>query len=241
VPGDGEFIQRDRSIHPPAYTPEYKTTVLRSPRLSLWSLQNSLSEVTGPVFGQDELGPLDNDLILNYAKEGQPIGERIIVHGHVRDENGRGVPRTLVEFWQANAGGRYRHRNDHYIAPIDPNFGGCGRTLTDDAGYYSFRTIKPGPYPWRNHVNSWRPAHIHFSVFGSGFAQRLITQMYFEGDPLIWKDAMIKIIPDEAAVRRLIAALDLNASIPLDTLAYCFDIVLRGRWSTPFENRLQGN
>jgi protocatechuate 3,4-dioxygenase beta subunit len=184
---------------------------------------------------------LDNDLILNYAKEGQPIGERIIVHGHVRDENGRGVPRTLVEFWQANAGGRYRHRNDHYIAPIDPNFGGCGRTLTDDDGYYSFRTIKPGPYPWRNYVNSWRPAHIHFSVFGSGFAQRLITQMYFEGDPLIWRDAMIKIIPDEAAVRRLIAALDLNASIPLDTLAYCFDIVLRGRWSTPFENRLQGN
>jgi protocatechuate 3,4-dioxygenase beta subunit len=201
--GDGEFIQRDRGIHPPAFTPEYKTTVLRSPRLSLWSLQNSLSEVTGPVFGQDELGPLDNDLILNYSKDGQPIGERIIVHGHVRDENGRGVPHTLVEFWQANAGGRYRHRNDHYIAPIDPNFGGCGRTLTDDQGYYFFRTIKPGPYPWRNYVNSWRPAHIHFSVFGSGFAQRLITQMYFEGDPLIWKDAMIKIIPDEDAVRRL--------------------------------------
>jgi len=207
----------------------------------LWSLQNSLSEVTGPVFGQDELGPLDNDLILNYAKDGQPIGERIIVHGHVHDENGRAVPRTLVEFWQANAGGRYRHRNDHYIAPIDPNFGGCGRTLTDDQGYYFFRTIKPGPYPWRNYVNSWRPAHIHFSVFGSGFAQRLITQMYFEGDPLIWKDAMIKIIPDEDAIRRLIAPLDLNASIPLDTLAYRFDIVLRGRWSTLFENRLQGN
>jgi len=207
----------------------------------LWSLQNSLSEVTGPVFGQDELGPLDNDLILNYAKDGQPIGERIIVHGHVHDENGRAVPRTLVEFWQANAGGRYRHRNDHYIAPIDPNFGGCGRTLTDDQGYYFFRTIKPGPYPWRNYVNSWRPAHIHFSVFGSGFAQRLITQMYFEGDPLIWNDAMIKIIPDEDAVRRLIAPLDLNASIPLDTLAYRFEIVLRGRWSTLFENRLQGN
>ena len=239
--GDGEFIQRDRGIYPPAFTPEYKTTVLRSPRLSLWSLQNSLSEVTGPVFGQDELGPLDNDLILNYAKDGQPIGERIIVHGHVHDENGRAVPRTLVEFWQANAGGRYRHRNDHYIAPIDPNFGGCGRTLTDDQGYYFFRTIKPGPYPWRNYVNSWRPAHIHFSVFGSGFAQRLITQMYFEGDPLIWKDPMIKIIPDEDAIRRLIAPLDLNASIPLDTLAYRFDIVLRGRWSTLFENRLQGN
>jgi protocatechuate 3,4-dioxygenase beta subunit len=232
--GQKEYIQRDRSIHPPAFTPEYKTTVLRSPRLALLSLQNSLSEVTGPVFRGDDIGPLDNDLILNYAKDGQPIGERILVHGHVRDENGRGVPKTLVEFWQANAGGRYRHKNDHYLAPIDPNFGGCGRTLTDEDGYYVFRTIKPGPYPWRNHTNSWRPAHIHFSIFGTGWAQRLITQMYFEGDPLIWKDAMIQIIPDEAAVRRLIAPLDLNAAVPLDMLAYRFDIVLRGRWSTPF-------
>jgi protocatechuate 3,4-dioxygenase beta subunit len=236
-----EFIQRDRSIHPAAFTPEYKTAVLRSPRLPLLSLQNSLSEVTGPMFGEDDLGPLDNDLILNYAKSGEPIGERILVHGHLLDENGRAVPNTLVEFWQANAGGRYRHRNDRYLAPIDPNFGGCGRTITDAAGYYYFRTIKPGPYPWRNHVNSWRPAHIHFSVFGSGFAQRLITQMYFEGDPLIWRDAMIKIIPDEEAVKRLIAPLDLNAAKPLDMLAYRFDIVLRGRQSTLFENKLQGN
>ena len=236
-----EFIQRDRSIHPPALTPEYKTSVLRSPRLALWSLQNSLSEVTGPAFGHDELGPLDNDLILNYAKDGEPIGERILVHGHVRDENGRGVVNTLVEFWQANAGRRYRHRNDRYLAPIDPNFGGCGRTITDENGYYYFRTIKPGPYPWRNFINSWRPAHIHFSIFGSGFAQRLITQMYFEGDPLIWKDAMIKIIPDEDAVKRLIAALDMEAAVPLDMLAYRFDIVLRGRRSTLFENKLHGN
>ena len=236
-----EFIQRDRSIHPPAFTPEYKTTVLRSPRLSLWSLQNSLSEVTGPVFGHDDIGPLDNDLILNYAKDGEPIGERILVHGHVRDENGRPVPNTLVEFWQANAGGRYRHVNDRYLAPVDPHFGGCGRTVTDADGYYFFRTIKPGPYPWRNFVNSWRPAHIHVSIFGSGFAQRLITQVYFEGDPLIWKDAMIKIIPDRDAVERLIAPLDLNAALPLDMLAYRFDIVLRGRQSTLFENKLQGN
>ena len=236
-----EFIQRDRSIHPPAFTPEYKTTVLRSPRLSLWSLQNSLSEVTGPVFGHDDISPLDNDLILNYAKDGEPIGERILVHGHVRDENGRPVPNTLVEFWQANAGGRYRHVNDRYLAPVDPNFGGCGRTVTDADGYYFFRTIKPGPYPWRNFVNSWRPAHIHFSIFGSGFAQRLITQMYFDGDPLIWKYGMIKIIPDREAVERLIAPLDLNAALPLDMLAYRFDIVLRGRQSTLFENKLQGN
>jgi protocatechuate 3,4-dioxygenase, beta subunit len=125
-----------------------------------------LSEVTGPIFRREELGPLDHDLILNYAKDGEPIGERIIVHGHVLDENGGGVPHTLVEVWQAKAGGRYRHVNDRYRAPIDPNFGGCGRTLTDEQGSYFFRTVKPGAYPFRNHVNSWRPAHIHVSVFG---------------------------------------------------------------------------
>ncbi len=150
------------------------------------------------------------------------------------------MPHTLVEFWQANAGGRYRHRNDRYLAPIDPNFGGCGRTITDENGYYFFRTIKPGAYPWRNFLNSWRPAHIHFSVFGSGFAQRLITQMYFEGDPLIRHDPMILGIPDPAAAERLIAPLDLSAALPLDMLAYQFDIVLRGRQQTLFENKLQG-
>jgi protocatechuate 3,4-dioxygenase, beta subunit len=236
-----EFIQRDRSQHPPALTPDYKTSVLRSPRLSLWSLQNSLSEVTGPAFGRDELGPLDNDLILNYAKSGEPIGERTIVHGRVLDGNGRPVPNTLVEVWQANAGGRYRHTNDTYIAPIDPNFGGCGRTITDDNGHYAFRTVKPGAYPFRNHVNSWRPAHIHFSVFGSGFAQRLITQMYFEGDPLLAMDSILDTIPDPAARQRLVAPLDMNAAIPIDSLAYRFDIVLRGTRSTLFENKLHGN
>jgi len=236
-----EFIQRDRSGHPPAYTPDYKTSVLRSPRLALWSLQNSLSEVTGPVFGREELGPLDNDLILNYAQNGEPIGERTIVHGRVLDENGRGVPHALVEVWQANAGGRYRHKNDTYLAPIDANFGGCGRVITDADGNYVFRTIKPGAYPFRNFVNSWRPAHIHFSLFGSGFAQRLITQMYFEGDPLIPKDAILNTIPDAAARGRLVAQLDLNAAVPLDSLAYRFDIVLRGMRSTPFENTLYGS
>lgn len=236
-----EFFQRDRDLHPPAYTPGYKTSVLRSPRCALISLENTLSEITGPMFNQNELGLLDNDLIRNYAKDGDPIGERIVVHGHVRDENGRGVPRILVEFWQANAAGRYRHRNDTYLAPIDPNFGGCGRCLTDDNGYYYFRTVKPGPYPWRNYINSWRPSHIHFSVFGSGFAQRLITQMYFEGDPLIPKCPIAQTIPDPKAVERLIAPLDLNAAVPQDSLAYRFDIVLRGRRSTLFENRLQGN
>jgi protocatechuate 3,4-dioxygenase beta subunit len=236
-----EFIQRDRKQHPPALTPDYKTSVLRSPRQPLWSLQNSLSELTGPVFSRDELGQLDHDLILNYAKSGEPIGERTIVHGRVLDENGRGVANTLVEVWQANAGGRYRHKNDTYLAPIDQNFGGCGRMITDADGRYAFRTVKPGAYPFRNHVNSWRPAHIHFSLSGSGFAQRLITQMYFEGDPLIPMDAMLGGIPDPAARQRLVAPLDLNAAVPLDSLAYRFDIVLRGTRSTLFENKLQGN
>jgi protocatechuate 3,4-dioxygenase beta subunit len=238
---DAEFHQRDRSTHPPAYTPVYKTSGLRSPRIPLWSLQNSLSEVTGPMFTPEELGPLDNDLVLNYAKTGQPIGEQIIVHGHVLDGNGRPIRNTLVEVWQANAGGRYRHRNDTYIAPIDPNFGGCGRMLTDENGHYFFRTVKPGAYPFRNRVNSWRPAHIHYSVFGSGFAQRLITQMYFEGDPLIPHDSILATIPDRSAAERLVARLDLNASKPLECLAYRFDIVLRGRRQTLFENKLQGS
>jgi protocatechuate 3,4-dioxygenase beta subunit len=236
-----ELFQWDRTLQPAALTPDYKTSVFRSPKAPLLSLENSLSERTGPVFNHNELGELDNDLIRNYAHTGEPIGERIIVHGRILDENGRPVPQTLIEFWQANAGGRYRHKKDTYLAPIDPNFGGCGRCLSDENGYYFFRTIKPGPYPWRNYVNSWRPAHIHFSIFGSGFAQRLITQMYFEGDPLIRLCPIVKTIPDPAAIERLIAPLDLNASIPLDTLAYKFDIVLRGIRSTLFENRLEGN
>ena len=236
-----EFFQRDRSQHPPAFTQGYKSTTLRSPRLALLSLQHSLSEVAGPVFGHGEIGPKDNDLLTNYAKTGDAIGERTIVHGRVVDEEGRPVPGALVEVWQANAGGRYRHKNDTYIAAIDENFGGCGRMITDSDGAYRFRTVKPGAYPFRNFVNSWRPAHIHFSLSGSGFAQRLITQMYFEGDPLIAKDSILNTIPDPAARLRLVAALDLNHAIPLDSLAYRFDIVLRGARSTVFETKLQGN
>ena len=235
-----EFFPRDYTRQPPAFTPDYKSTTLRSPRLALWSLQNSLSEVTGPVFGHEELGPRDNDLILNYAKEGEPIGERTILHGRVLDETARPVAGALVEIWQANAGGRYRHRNDSYLAPIDPNFGGCGRTITGADGGYVFRTIKPGAYPFRNHVNSWRPAHVHFSLSGPGFAQRLITQMYFEGDPLIPMDSILNTIPDAAARQRLVARLDLPQAVPLDSLAYRFDIVLRGRRATVFENHLDG-
>lgn len=236
----GDYHPRDRDWHPPVLTPGYKTSVTRAPRRPLLSLGQTLSEITGPVFGPADLGPLDNDLLSNYATDGSPIGERIIVHGRVMDENGRPVPHTLVEIWQANAGGRYRHVNDSYLAPLDPNFGGCGRTLTDAEGRYVFRTIRPGPYPWPNATDAWRPAHIHFSLFGHAFCQRLITQMYFEGDPLIPRCAIVNTIPDPAAIERLIAPLDLPASAPFDALAYRFDIVLRGRRATCFENRPEG-
>ncbi len=237
-----EYYQRDRQRHAPALTPDYKTSVTRSPNFAAISLENTVSEITGPRFGHSDISPIDNDLIRNYAAEGQsPIGERIILHGRVLDENARPVPNTMVEIWQANAGGRYRHKKDTYLAPIDPNFGGCGRTLTDENGYYFFRTVKPGAYPWRNWVNNWRPAHIHVSIFGSGFTQRLITQCYFEGDPLIAKCPIVQTIPDPDGVHAVTAALDMNATIPLDSIAYKFDIVLRGRRSTLFENRLEGN
>lgn len=235
------IIQRDREWHPPALTPDYKTSVARSPRFALLSLRASDSELTGPRFGHSDIDEIDSNLLRNYAKTGDPVGERIIVHGRVLDENGHPQPNTLVEMWQANAGGRYRHKKDNYLAPIDPNFGGCGRTLTDENGRYAFRTVKPGAYPWRNWVNNWRPAHIHFSVFGTAFAQRLITQMYFEGDPLIAKCPIVKSIPDPRAVDQLVAALDLNNTVPLDSIAYKFDIVLRGHRSTFFENRPEGN
>jgi protocatechuate 3,4-dioxygenase beta subunit len=234
-----EFMQRDTRLHAPALTPGYKTSVLRSPRYALISVEQTLSEITAPAFRPEELGPLDHDLILNFAKDGLPIGERVIVHGVVRDELGRPVPNALVEIWQANAGGRYRHRNDRYLAPIDPNFGGCGRLLTGPDGYYAFRTVRPGAYPWRNNINDWRPAHIHFSISGDGWAQRLITQMYFEGDPLIAGCPILRSIPDEEQVRGLIALMDRSAFVPLDSRAYRFDITLRGRRATLFENHVQ--
>jgi len=241
-PETGAFFQRDRNWQPDAYTPKYKTSILRSPQKPLLSLDGTLSEVTGPVFGHNILGELDNDLLLNFSKDGQtPVGERIVVHGRVLDERGVPVKGTLVEFWQANAGGRYRHKKETYLAPLDPNFGGCGRTITDENGGYCFRTVKPGAYPWPNGVNDWRPAHIHFSLFGHGFSQRLITQMYFEGDPLIWKCPIVQSIGDKDAINQLIAPLDMASAIPMDSLAYKFDIILRGRRSTLFENRREGN
>ncbi|NEH46097.1 protocatechuate 3,4-dioxygenase subunit beta [Rhizobium leguminosarum] len=241
-PETGGFFARDRAWHSPALTPGYKTSVLRAPQRALLSLDGTISETTGPVFGHSMIGELDNDLILNYAQPGESaIGERIIVHGRVLDERARPVAGALVEFWQANAGGRYRHKKETYLAAIDPNFGGCGRAITDEDGHYHFRTIRPGAYPWPNGINDWRPAHIHFSIFGHGFAQRLITQMYFEGDPMIWKCPIVGTIPDKAAIEQLIAPLDWGNTIPMDSRAYKFDIVLRGRRSTMFENRPEGN
>jgi len=235
------FIKRDRSWHPPADTPGYKSTALRSPRRSLLTLPQSEGEMTGPVFGHGMLDPLDNDLIRNYAADGEAIGERIVVQGRVLDENALPVAGTLIEIWQANAGGRYRHGRDQYIAALDPNFGGGGRCITDVEGKYSFRTVRPGPYPFRNNGSEWRPAHIHFSIFGHAFAQRLVTQMYFEGDPLIRICPIVNTIRDPAAIDQLTSKLDMANMIPFDSLVYRFDIVLRGRRSTFFENRPQGN
>lgn len=241
APDRGAFYQRDRTWHPPAFTPGYKTSVTRAPQRALLSLDNTISEMTGPVFGHGMIGELDNDLLRNFAKEGSPVGERIIVHGRVLDENGRGVSGALVEVWQANAAGRYRHKKETYLAPLDPNFGGCGRMITAEDGSYRFRTVRPGAYPWPNGVNDWRPAHIHFSIFGHGFAQRLITQMYFEGDPMIWNCPIVTTIPDRRAIEQLIAPLDMANTIPMDARAFKFDIVLRGRRSTMFDNRMEGN
>ena len=205
------------------------------------SLPSTITEETGPVFGHNLIGELDNNLILNFTKgESAAIGERIRVHGRVMDENGRPVTNTLVEIWQANAGGRYRHVKDTYFAPLDPNFGGCGRTLTDENGYYEFMTIRPGAYPWPNRGNEWRPMHIHYSIFGHSFGQRLISQMYFEGDPLIARCPIANTIKDRSQLDRLVAPLDMAHSKPMDYLAYKFDIVLRGRRQTMFENRPEG-
>jgi protocatechuate 3,4-dioxygenase, beta subunit len=216
---------------PPALYPDYKSTMKRSPKHALILIPHTLSELTGPLYGHDSLRPGDDDLTRQHP--GEPIGERIIVHGRVLDEEGRPVPDTLVEIWQANACGRYRHQREQHPAPLDPNFTGAGRTATDADGRYRFVTIKPGAYPWGNHPNAWRPAHIHLSVFGPSFLSRLVTQMYFPGDPLFAFDPIFQSIPDERARMRLVSAFDLATTVPDWALAYRFDIVVRGRDQTP--------
>ncbi|MEM5474921.1 protocatechuate 3,4-dioxygenase subunit beta [Pacificibacter sp. AS14] len=232
---------RDLDWHPAPLSPDYRSTTLRAPSHQRLHYSPTATEMSGPAFGHDMLGELDDDLILNYAQAGAcAIGPRIIVHGKLIDENGRPVAGKLIEVWQANAGGRYRHKKDGYLAALDDNFGGCGRCISGEDGSYSFRTVQPGPYPWPNGGNDWRPAHIHFSVFGDGFAQRLITQMYFEGDPHIALCPIVQAIPSEKAIDTLVARLDMDKTVPMDIRAYRFDIVLRGREQTLFENQLEG-
>jgi protocatechuate 3,4-dioxygenase, beta subunit len=225
----------EEKSQPPLAYPAYRSNVLRAPSKPLIRVPPNMRDLAAPVYGYLPIGEGDSDLTRQHA--GEPLGERIIVSGRVVDEDGRAVPHTLVEIWQTNAAGRYVHAIDDHPAPLDPNFTGAGRTLTDADGRYRFVTIKPGAYPWRNHPNAWRPAHIHFSLFGHSFESRLITQMYFPGDPLFPQDPILQSIPDGQAQQRLVSALDLELTEPEWALGYRFDVVLRGRHSTPFEQR----
>jgi protocatechuate 3,4-dioxygenase beta subunit len=227
------YARAPDGVHPPLASPGYGSTRLRAPSRPPLRIPPTPTEVTGPVFGHERVGPLDNDLTRQH--EGEPIGQRIIVSGRVLDADGRPLPDTLIEVWQANASGRYRHVNDNWPGPLDPNFEGGGRAATDADGTYRFVTIRPGAYPWRNHYNAWRPAHIHFSVFGRSFSQRLVTQMYFPGDPLFFQDPILNSIPDEAARQRLVSRYDHDLTEPDWALGFRFDIVLRGPDATPFE------
>jgi protocatechuate 3,4-dioxygenase beta subunit len=219
--------------HPPLDFPEYRGTRLRAPRQLLVPLPHRLTEMTGPLLGEGMVTGTDHDLTAQHP--GEPLGERIVVEGRVLETGGRPVPGTLVEVWQANAGGRYRHDGDRHPAPLDPNFSGAGRCLTDAEGRFRFVTVKPGAYPWKNHPNAWRPAHIHFSLFGRAFTQRLVTQMYFPGDPLFPYDPILGSVP-EAARERLVSRLDMDLTTPDWALGYRWDIVLRGREATPLED-----
>jgi protocatechuate 3,4-dioxygenase beta subunit len=226
--------RRDGTDDPPLAWPDYRSTAHRAPDRPLVILPHTLTEVTGPAFGTDRVTTADADLTRQHR--GAPLGERIIVHGRVLDGDGRPVPETLVEVWQANAAGRYAHRVDRHDTPLDENFTGAGRCLTGRDGRYRFTTIRPGAYPWRNHHNAWRPAHIHFSVFGQAFVQRLITQMYFPGDPLFGQDPIFNAIRDERARQALVSTFDLDETVPEWALAFRFDIVLRGRDAVVFED-----
>ena len=215
---------------PPYLYPDYRSTTTRAPTRPLLPLPEELHELEAPVFGEEAVSPADSDLTAH--GDGDPLGERIIVTGRVVDEDGRPVRNALIEIWQANAAGRYRHELDQHPAPLDPNFAGAGRALTDGDGAYRFVTIKPGAYPWRNHPNAWRPAHIHFSLFGRAFTQRLVTQMYFPGDPLFEFDPVFNSVSDASARELLLARFDLDTTEPEWALGYRFDVVLR---RTPFE------
>jgi protocatechuate 3,4-dioxygenase, beta subunit len=223
----------DSASHPDYDSPDYRSTSLRHPNHKLHLLPQRLTELTGPLFGAERVRPGDDDL--TQWDGGEAIGQRIIVHGRVVDSDGRAVPDTLLEIWQANASGRYRHVNDQWAGPLDPHFAGLGRCATDSDGNYRFTTIQPGAYPWKNHANAWRPAHIHFSVFGRAFPQRLVTQMYFPGDPLFFQDPIYNSVPEHARAR-MISSYDHAETQDHWALGFRFDIVLRGRAQTPFES-----
>jgi len=222
-------------IHPPQTTEDYRSSRARHPKEPLVIIPQTLSELTGPAYPYGHLSALDSDLTKQHA--GDPVGQRITLQGRVLDEDGRPIPQTLVEIWQANAAGRYTHARDNNRAPLDPNFSGAGRTLTDADGRWRFVTIMPGAYPWPNHHNAWRPRHVHFSLFGPNFLTRLITQMYFPGDPLHALDPVLNAVPDPRGRERLICHFDINLTEPDWALGFSWDIVLRGRHATPMETR----
>ena len=228
---------RDWSQQPDLIYPGYKSTALRNPKTPPVKV-NLSKDIQGPTFSQNDIREIDSDLTKNARKDHDPIGERIIVLGHVKDEFDRPVKNCLIEIWQANSAGRYIHTEEFHDAPLDTNFLGAGITTTDENGFYKFTTIKPGSYPWGNHKNAWRPAHIHFSLIGRGFVDRLVTQMYFEGDPLFQYDPIFNSIADEKSRSRLIAKFSIEKTIPEFAHAYIFDIVLRGKSATPMEKSL---
>ena len=235
------LIKRNLKTHPQLNFPDYKSSRLRAPKNKKISFSSTSTEISGPVFKKDIIGKLDNDLTLNFSKNDiSPIGHKIIVFGRISDQFSNPIEGALIEIWQANAAGKYLHHNDNNTAPIDPNFAGCGRSITSSKGYYEFITIQPGPYPYPNRGIEWRPMHIHFSVFGKSFGQRLITQMYFEGDPLINSCPMVNSISDEKAKQSLIGTLDTSRYNKQKLLSYKFDIILRGTNQTFFENRKEG-
>ena len=221
------------TVHPPLLSPGYKSTILRAPQQAPILLPHSLTELTGPVLGEGPVAARDADLTRDGTGEAQ--GQRIVVHGRVRDADGRAVPDTLLEVWQTNAAGRYRHKWDRHDAPLDPHFTGVGRTMTDAEGNYRFVTVKPGAYPWKNHTNAWRPNHIHFSVFGRALTERLVTQMYFPGDPLFPYDPIFNSVRDPKARERMISMFDLGLTEPEWALGFRWDIVVGGKDATPLE------
>ena len=227
------YSRAGNAADPPSFSHDYVGTRTRSPKQALVIIPQTLSEITGPVYGHTDVRPEEGDLTKQHA--GEPLGERIIVKGRVLDEAGRPVPNTLIEIWQCNAAGRYIHVVDQHPAPLDPNFTGAGRVVTDADGSYQFVTIKPGAYPWGNHPNAWRPAHIHFSLFGPSFLTRLVTQMYFPGDPLFPYDPIFNSVTDPKARERMVSRFDMEATRPEWALGYTFDIVLRGSNATPMD------